>query len=91
MTQGGTDCPATADLVVNVAGTKVKGQMIETEGSYALSGTVDDEGRVQITVWGDEFTTEVVGTVQGTIITGKWSDRSDFCKGTFTVKKTAKK
>ena len=87
MTQGGGDCHPNIQLVLNVVGTKVKGNARDDEGSISVSGTIDDEGRMITSGFDDDIIVDIIGSIHDTLMTGTWAYRGEFCKGTFSVKK----
>ena len=91
MAQGGSDCHANLDLVLNVIGTKVRGTVNDDEGSMPLTGTIDEDGRMVASGWDDDLVADVIGTVHDTILAGTWKYRGEFCQGTFSVTKKAAK
>ena len=91
MTQGGSDCHSNLQLVLNVAGTKVRGVIHDDEGSIPLTGTIDGDGRFVATGRDDDLVADIIGTVHDTILSGTWRYRGEFCQGTFNVKKKVAK
>jgi hypothetical protein len=88
MTQGGSDCHPNVLIALNIVGTKVRGDARDDEGNIALSGTIDDKGRMIASGFEDDLIVDVIGNIHDTLMTGTWAYRGEFCKGTFSIKKS---